>query len=864
MSTVSVVAQPEPLHDGRPGRTERDRLEILTALIDGPSFDPVLRPDVLEIPHDHPVYRWACRVEGCLHTRQPQTDLCIEHCRRWAAQRARGVGKAEFLRDAEPMTRHLRREEAGCRICPDRPEHHLQQRLCRWHGHRWYLHRRHVGPDADFAAWLAEQSPRPGYGPCLGTPCENRAESPLGLCDPHRRAYHRDGCPGGATLPKGWWKRYEWLGEPVPVLYDDEEGFRRWCAVRPPRPRPGRIDLRGLRPLARAEFKWALHIHGQRPRPTRWELSWVRALVQDCAGQNADSLLGLDPDVTATRVGRLTAAIAREIRHELRQVYFTPTDTKQAGFIETDHFGVRYPDRASHFDLTGIPQLWLRDMTWDHIAALLRSPRRPRSVTALTGIRRAALELGAFLQLDAPDGGQTPGLLHAEHMHRFVADQHHRERDGLGSLVMTGRSGRPAIVTANTRVIVSNAVRKMLRESLDLGTAERIGLSREFVIAAPTAGGLTTRVARRPFPDDVARALADEDNLRLLAARDPRDNGMREIWETTVITGRRIGEVLGLRWDCLGHYGGLAILWHDQTKVGNYDAAIRIPEPLHDLLAERQRKTLDRFLHEHGRAPTHTERARLALFPSTNRNPDGTRAISHQWFRRGFNAWLESLELGHWVPHQARHTLATNLLRAGASLPHIRRYLGHVSDRMAEHYVHLSQSDLDDVLQHVWVAGPGTAEPGRLLTSDAAPLTRAQAQALAIDLSRRSTPAEGGFCTFQPVVDGGACPWNLDCHNCDKFVLSGADLLYWRRKREQWRQLAEAAPDDATADYLQRHFDPTARAIDGLEKALAGLDLLDQALAMDLRKPQDYFARIWSTAFRASDLAAAGTDGTCA
>ncbi len=99
------------------------------------------------------------------------------------------------------------------------------------------------------------------------------------------------------------------------------------------------------------------------------------------------------------------------------------------------------------------------------------------------------------------------------------------------------------------------------------------------------------------------------------------------------------------------------------------------------------------------------------------------------------------------------------------------------------------------------------------------PLTRAQAQALAIDLSRRSTPAEGGFCTFQPVVDGGACPWNLDCHN--------------------W---------------------PTARAIDGLEKALAGLGLLDEALALDLRKPQDYFHRIWATAFRAGDLAAAGAE----
>lgn len=34
-----------------------------------------------------------------------------------------------------------------------------------------------------------------------------------------------------------------------------------------------------------------------------------------------------------------------------------------------------------------------------------------------------------------------------------------------------------------------------------------------------------------------------------------------------------------------------------------------------------------------------------------------------------------------------------------------------------------------------------------------------------------------------------------------------------------------------------RHFEPTARAIDGLEAALAGLGLLDDALAPDPRKP---------------------------
>ncbi|MEU7428794.1 tyrosine-type recombinase/integrase [Streptomyces sp. NPDC040750] len=230
--------------------------------------------------------------------------------------------------------------------------------------------------------------------------------------------------------------------------------------------------------------------------------------------------------------------------------------------------------------------------------------------------------------------------------------------------------------------------------------------------------------------------------------------------------------------------------------------------------------------------------------------------MTHSWFGCCFRDWVDTLDLGHYVAHQARHTLATNLLRNGANLTHVKRYLGQISEKMAEHYVHLASSDprLNDALKAVWVAGPGASEPG-LPLSGSEPMTREQAEALAIDLTRKSTPAEGGFCTFQPVVDGDACPWNMECHNCDKFVLSGADLVYWHRKREQWCMLAERAPDDVTADYLHPVFEPTARAIDGLEKALSAVGLLDEALAIDLRRPQDYFGRVWSTAFRAHELA---------
>jgi hypothetical protein len=121
---------------------------------------------------------------------------------------------------------------------------------------------------------------------------------------------------------------------------------------------------------------------------------------------------------------------------------------------------------------------------------------------------------------------------------------------------------------------------------------------------------------RAPFTDEAARALADEANLAHLAARfDPLDRGIRDIWEVIVATGRRCSEVTELRLDCTGRYGGLPLLWHDQTKVGNYDEAVRIPEYIHQRITERQAKTLAWFAYHHGRQPSPAERAQLALFP---------------------------------------------------------------------------------------------------------------------------------------------------------------------------------------------------------------------------------------------------------
>ena len=172
---------------------------------------------------------------------------------------------------------------------------------------------------------------------------------------------------------------------------------------------------------------------------------------------------------------------------------------------------------------------------------------------------------------------------------------------------------------------------------MDTGAADRIGLAREFIVAVPTAGATTGRTPRRPFPDEVARALADEDQpaparrgLRSAGPGPARHLGDHRHHRPAHRRGAQV------RWDCLGRYGGLAMFWHDQTKVGNYDAAIRIPERLHDVIAERQRKTLDRFTAQHGRRPTGDERAAWRCSPPPTATPTATVALTYQWFHSRF------------------------------------------------------------------------------------------------------------------------------------------------------------------------------------------------------------------------------------
>jgi integrase len=423
---------------------------------------------------------------------------------------------------------------------------------------------------------------------------------------------------------------------------------------------------------------------------------------------------------------------------------------------------------------------------------MLDGPRRPRTAGPLEQIRRTMVCFSAYLDGCEPDHGVNPALLNGSTARGFVADFTRRVANNQPVLGVFNVDGSPSMATQATYSLSMNALRRVMRWALDNGAAAAIGLPREFIVAVP-AGGTVLRSNPRPFSDEVLRALSDPANIALLDDMDPNDTGLADIWSIQVRCGRRISEIVQLRFDCVGEHLGRTWLWVDMTKVGKLDYAIQVPRDVYELVGSRQAKTVERFRLKHGTEPTVEQRRRIALFPSRYANPTFERSLSVSRFTTDFKRWIESdaINLPGHTTHQARHTLATRLINAGASMAHVKRVLGHVSERMSESYVLIAGSQVEPFLQQVWVTGPGNPDPGQVVLTPAEDETAA-ARDLLVDLA--AIPTEHGLCTFKPVVGGVNCPFGRDCHNCEHFVLTGADYGYWNAKNNAGPHWPKAPP----------------------------------------------------------------------
>ena len=144
-------------------------------------------------------------------------------------------------------------------------------------------------------------------------------------------------------------------------------------------------------------------------------------------------------------------------------------------------------------------------------------------------------------------------------------------------------------------------------------------------------------------------------------------------------TGMRIGECVDLPVDCLRPLG--PDQWVIHVPLGKLGTERWVPVDA-QVCQIIQRL---RFL----RPPHAPEQGRLLLHRSR-----GHTMLVRKLRAALYDAAAAAGVSAHIVPHQFRHTYASEMLRAGVSLPAVMKLLGHKSPRMTLEYLEITQQDL--------------------------------------------------------------------------------------------------------------------------------------------------------------------------
>jgi site-specific recombinase XerD len=181
------------------------------------------------------------------------------------------------------------------------------------------------------------------------------------------------------------------------------------------------------------------------------------------------------------------------------------------------------------------------------------------------------------------------------------------------------------------------------------------------------------------IPQRLPRPLTAEQD-RLLQQELVRHNDLpANVFLLLRHTGMRIGECADLAYDCLHHVG--PDRWAIHVPLGKLKTERMIP--------------VDSFVCELVQ--------RLRFFRSFDPLPaDGRLLARHkgkQTLIKQLRPYLSDAAAAvgiskRIVPHQLRHTYATEMVRAGVSLPALMTLLGHVKAEMTMKYVHVAGNDL--------------------------------------------------------------------------------------------------------------------------------------------------------------------------
>jgi integrase len=625
------------------------------------------------------------------------------------------------------------------------------------------------------------------------------------------------------------------------------------------------------------EIRYALHRHASEAGRSRWRPAYLQRVVDRLAEAGITTLT--DPAVDQLAGEHRRGSVERRILLKLpvaaRSLAVTEAMAKAAGWFDPLIVGASpfsgsqsEGQRRRAWDLTGVSQRWLLDLLWDYLRdeALAAAGKRITAGTIHGRINGIVL-LSHILQQNRTDHGIDPTKLSINDAKAVKDTWDLWFSEGIPIPSASGKPDR--VLTANLRHMLMSCIRTVLLHSREKHRTptELDG----FILSLPEYSAQKGRPRPRPLTYADFQLLVAADSISALETIDREDIGLADIWLTQAFQGGRIGETLTLRLGCVGLVGkAQPYLWRDISKAGVVDYGLPCYLPVYERLLRRQEITRNKLRARYAEELSGLdarERARLEgkwdrdmpLFPRTTLNPDLVLPVSRTVFVRTWTAWFEELGLKGVTTHRTRATLATSLLNNGAPPALVRQMLGHFSEEALVHYANYNSDNLIRHLQQVWTAGPGMNKPGTILLRPSE-LKTVDPDAAAARIDLTVVPVEHGLCRYGPVVGGAHCPYGKNCTNgpagaCEHFVLTGADLSYWERKRDAAYHFAEGAPNDEARDYILSQWQAWEPVLNGLRDALDELGLLEAAEKLDLRTPvHDYFDPLFATGWQVTQL----------
>jgi integrase len=206
-----------------------------------------------------------------------------------------------------------------------------------------------------------------------------------------------------------------------------------------------------------------------------------------------------------------------------------------------------------------------------------------------------------------------------------------------------------------------------------------------------------TNVARLSRPPKMVRpegrTLTREQAQQLLETL--KTHRHESLYLLMLSTGMRRGEALGLRWEDLNPENGVVRIKRNlkreggrivtaDTKTLKSRRAVNVPTPVLEAL-RRNRELQDMERENLGEAWVDSG----FIFTTSVGTPIDPRNLY-----REFSQICERAGLGHWHPHELRHSAASLMLASGVKLQVVSEVLGHSSIRMtADVYGHILDPD---------------------------------------------------------------------------------------------------------------------------------------------------------------------------